>query len=144
MIDPMTAGNESKLCGKCGARPATIHICNMGKSVDLCEECVRVDESNTAVFAARLADEAKSARCCYCEGSPCGGGADAFLQIAGGLIQIRWMCMSCLAEYCSYAQNALESISRDLPCDEQIIERIKEVGAEADAHMAAFVRCRNY
>jgi len=115
----------------------------MGKPVDLCDECVRVDESIAALFAARMADEAKSARCYYCGGFPCGGSPDTFSQITGGPTQIRWMCMSCLTEYHSYTQNAFESISRDLTRDEQIIARIKEVGAESDAHMAAFVRRRD-
>src|ERR1035437_1634275 len=143
MNGPMTPINESNLCGKCGARLGANHICygSTGESVVLCDECLRADESMAGMFAARLADEAKSARCCYCGGFPCGGGPDTFSQITGGPSQNRWMCMSCTTEYYSYSQNAFESFSGDLTLDEQIAG-IKEVGADADAHMAAFVRNR--
>ena len=140
----MTPSNESNLCGKCGARPGTNHICygGTGDAVNLCDECLQSDKSIAGIFVARLADEAKSARCCYCGGSPCGGGTDTISQITGGPSQNHWMCMSCSTEYYSYTQSALESISRDLTPEQQFA-RIKKVGADADVHMTAFLKRRD-
>ena len=140
----MTPSDETRLCVKCGIRPATNHICygGTGRTDDVCDECLLVDDSPVAKFTAALTDEAKNARCCYCGGFPCGGGPDTISQITGGPTQNRWMCMSCSAEYCSFTQRALESITSVLNHADQIA-RIKEIGADADSHMRAFVARRD-
>ena len=136
--------DDRTLCGKCGARPATNHICFGGTvtTLDLCDDCLRADDSFAGKFAASLVDEAKSARCRYCGGFPCSGGSDSLSQITGASVQKRWMCMSCSAEYLSRLQSALGSMPGNLTADEQIA-RIKEIGLDIDSHMAAYVALRD-
>lgn len=140
----MTPSEEKNLCSKCLARPATNHICfgGSGQAVDLCDECLRTDKATEVMYAASFIDEAKSATCCYCGGFPCGGGTDTLSQITGGPPQNRWMCMPCSAEYHSSTQRAFESVPGNLTTEEQIA-RIKEIGADIDSHMAAFVARRD-
>ncbi len=140
----MTPSEESRLCDKCGIRLATNYICHggTGRSNDLCDECLRADDSTVAKFAISLADEAKEARCCYCGGFPCGGGPDTLSLITGGTHRNRWMCMPCSVEYYFFTQHALESITDTLTHEDQIT-KIKEIGAGVDSHMSAFVARRD-
>ena len=140
----MKAGEETRLCDKCGTRPATNFICRggPGRTDALCDECLRVEDSIIGKLAASLAVEAKSARCCYCGGFPCSGGLDTFSQITAGPPQDRWMCMSCSMEYYSSLQKAIELEPGTLTAEEQIT-RLKEIGTEIDSHMASFVARRD-
>jgi len=107
-------------------------------SAELCDECLSREDPISAAFTA----EAKSAKCHYCGGSPCGGGPDTISQITGGPSENRWLCMSCSPEYYSFMQSALSKVSDGLAQHDQI-ERLKQIAIEADAHMRAFVRRRD-
>lgn len=92
--------------------------------------------------AAGFAEEARSARCDYCGGHPCCGGTGFLFLGTGAAPKTKWMCMSCGPEYYDFVQSAVSTIAEEMTGDEQI-KRLKEIESNTDAHMAAFVSCRD-
>src|SRR4051812_10901687 len=83
------------LCEKCHEREATCHstsvIEGVANSTELCEECL---VSSAAPVAREFFAAAKTARCRYCGGLPCGGGMDSS-EISTGGQQISFLCLRC-------------------------------------------------
>ena len=127
------------LCEKCGILPATIHLCDgsAGTSRNLCQECLAQENS----LASAWFDEAKSTKCEYCGGSPCGGGTDTLGQITGAPLRIQWLCSSCSMEHHSHVLAEMKTIPEGLPNEEQI-EVLKKITEETKAHMRRFVAMR--
>ena len=86
-------------------------------------------------------EEAKSAKCEYCGGSPCGGGTDSLGQITGEPLRFRWMCYSCTLEHHSHCLAEMNKIPEGLPNEEQV-KALKEIARQTMAHMRRFVAMR--
>jgi hypothetical protein len=86
-------------------------------------------------------EEAKSAKCQYCGGSPCGGGNDTLGQITGAPFQVQWMCSSCSIEHHSHQLAEMNKIPGGLPNDEKM-KTLKAIAEETKAHMRRFVAMR--
>lgn len=138
-MDPNSASGET-MCDSCGVRPAVNFISNgsTGEPSDLCDQCVAVE----APAAAALTKEARSAKCEYCGGWPCGGGLDFLARLKGETAKIRWKCMSCMLEFNAFCSDEFERISKGLTDVEQLAE-MKKVSAAVDAHMREFVKRRD-
>jgi hypothetical protein len=132
----MKPNEEYPLCDKCGAKPATNHICygGTGKTSDLCDDCVQTEDPFSAAFSSQI----KNARCQYCSGPVVSGGIDSLGQILGEPPRMQWMCESCFSEHHSYTLKAFGNVPQNLPYDQQI-EHLKKIQTATDAHMQAFV-----
>ena len=86
-------------------------------------------------------EEAKSAKCEYCRGGPCGGGRDTLGLITGEPLRFQWMCSSCLLEHHSHCLTEVNKIPEGLPNEEQV-KALKEIARQTMAHMRRFVTMR--
>lgn len=127
------------LCEKCGTQPATIHLCDgsAGTSRGLCEECMAREDSSASTWL----EEARSAKCEYCGGSPCGGGTDTLGLITGEPQRFQWMCAPCSLEHHSRCLAEMNKIPKSLPNDQQI-EALKQIAEQTKSHMRRFVAMR--
>lgn len=92
-------------------------------------------------MASAWIEEAKSAKCEYCGGSPCGGGTDTLGQITGAPLRVQWMCSTCSIEHHSHLLAEMNKIPEGLPNDEQM-KALKKIAGETKSHMRRFVAMR--
>jgi protein-arginine kinase activator protein McsA len=121
------------LCEKCHEREATCHSTTVSdgvaSSAAMCKECfASAAESAAPVFFAA----AKTARCRYCGGQPCGG-VDFSQMLTGGQ-QMSFMCLQCMNEFGRYCQQQLAHLPQDLPEQEQMAV-FRALLVEAERHM---------
>jgi len=128
--------SNNMLCDRCHEREATCSstdvIGDVTRSIILCTECF---ESSAPPEMSEFF--AGTARCRYCGGVPCCGGAD-FVDSLSENQQMSLLCLRCTYEFGRYWQQQLEHVPQDLPQQEQMVV-IRALLDEAERHMRQWV-----
>jgi protein-arginine kinase activator protein McsA len=128
------------LCENCHQREATVFVKAIDgdviKSRDLCSECHDASSPEARDFLTAK----REARCEYCGGQPCVGGADIFAMVTG-VQKLKFMCMLCSMEQNRFIQQHLQRDPSGLSQHEQL-DLLGKLDKEADAHMKQWVSKR--